>query len=322
MMEPEKKATAAELPAAPPAKKRGRQSANPADPKKAKAKTGAMNMKRTQFIAEEEYLSIYLKEISRYSPVKSEEEARLACAIKKGDKQSLDKLVKANLRFVVSVARNYQNQGLALSDLINEGNLGLIRAAKKFDEKKNFKFISYAVWWIRQAILQALADQSRIVKLPVNRVGVIHRISKTEEMLEQKFGRRPGFDEIAAELDLEKESVIDTMRIGNRHISLDAPLQDNDDASLLDVLRDKETLIPDAQIAQSSLKEGITKSLNTLNTREREILKLYFGLDGETPHTLDEIGERLSLTRERVRQIKETALSRLKQQFPQELLED
>ncbi len=278
-------------------------------------------MKRTQMLSDEEYLDLYLKEISKYKPVKSEEEARLACNIKLGDKKALDKLVKANLRFVVSVARNYQNQGLALGDLINEGNLGLIRAAKRFDEKKNFKFISYAVWWIRQAILQALADQSRIVKLPINRVGVIHRIGRTEERLEQRYHRSPGYEEIAGELELEENNVLDTLRIGNRHVSLDATIQGTDDTSLLDLMRSQAFESPEENMDEISFRESVMKSFDTLKPRERDVIKLYFGLDGETAHTLDEIGERLGLTRERVRQIKENALKTLKQGSLRELLE-
>jgi RNA polymerase primary sigma factor len=286
-----------------------------------KKRPSMASSKRTQTLSEEEYLDLYLREISKYKPVKAEEEARLAAAIKTGDRKSLDKLVKSNLRFVVSVARNYQNQGLALGDLINEGNLGLIRAAKRFDEKKNFKFISYAVWWIRQAILQALADQSRIVKLPINRVGVIHRIGKAEERLEQRYGRSPDFEEIATELELERTNVLDTLRIGNRHVSLDATIQGTDETSLLDVLRDPADESPDESAIGLSLREGINKCFEALKPREQEVIKLYFGLDGETAHTLDEIGERLSLTRERVRQIKENALKALKQGTLRELLD-
>jgi RNA polymerase primary sigma factor len=278
-------------------------------------------MKRTQMLSDEEYLDLYLREISRFKPVKSEEEARLASNIKLGDKKALEKLVKANLRFVVSVARNYQNQGLALGDLINEGNLGLIRAAKRFDEKKNFKFISYAVWWIRQAILQALADQSRIVKLPINRVGVIHRIGRAEERLEQRYHRAPGFEEIASELELEEGNVLDTLRIGNRHVSLDATIQGTDDTSLLDLMKDQRFTSPEENMDEISFRESVMRSFDGLKPREKDVIKLYFGLDGETAHTLDEIGERLGLTRERVRQIKENALKALKEGSLRELLE-
>jgi RNA polymerase primary sigma factor len=273
-------------------------------------------------LSDEESLDLYLREISRYKPVKAEEEARLAAAIKTGDKISLEKLVKANLRFVVSVARNYQNQGLALGDLINEGNLGLIRAAKRFDEKKNFKFISYAVWWIRQAILQALADQSRIVKLPINRVGVIHRIGKAEERLEQRYGRAPDYEEIAGELQLEQDNVMDTLRIGNRHVSLDATIHGTDETCLLDLMKDEGSSSPDENMEEMSLRDGINRCFDELKPREKDVIKLYFGLDGETTHTLDEIGERLGLTRERVRQIKENALKALKQGALRELLKE
>ncbi|NLE00094.1 MAG: sigma-70 family RNA polymerase sigma factor, partial [Fibrobacter sp.] len=220
--------------------------------------------------------------------------------------------VKANLRFVVSVCRNYQNQGLPLSDLINEGNLGLIRAAKRFDEKKNFKFISYAVWWIRQAILQALAEQSRIIKLPLNRVGTIHKIGKTQSKLEQKLCRSPNVDEIAEELQIAADEVSETIKIGNTYMSLDAPLQQGEDARLIDMLQDENQVSPDDGIMDISLQAEIDKTLDTLTEREKEVLKLYFGIGEDTAHTLEEIGQRFNLTRERVRQIKEKALRRLK----------
>jgi RNA polymerase primary sigma factor len=212
----------------------------------------------------------------------------------------------------VSVSRNYQNQGLPLSDLINEGNLGLIRAAKRFDEKKNFKFISYAVWWIRQAILQALAEQSRIIKLPLNRVGTIHKIGKTQSKLEQKYRRAPNVEEIARELSLDENEVRETIKIGNTHMSLDAPLQHGEDSKLIDVLHDDSQERPDDGVMDISLQEEIEKTLDTLSEREKEVVKLYFGIGEETAHTLEEIGQRFNLTRERVRQIKEKALRRLK----------
>jgi RNA polymerase primary sigma factor len=232
--------------------------------------------------------------------------------IRTGERKALEKLVKANLRFVVSVSRNYQNQGLPLSDLINEGNLGLIRAAKRFDEKKNFKFISYAVWWIRQAILQALAEQSRIIKLPLNRVGTIHKIGKTQSRLEQKYRRAPNVEEIARELSLDENEVRETIKIGNTHMSLDAPLQHGEDSKLIDVLHDDSQERPDDGVMDISLQEEIEKTLATLSEREKEVVKLYFGIGEETAHTLEEIGQRFNLTRERVRQIKEKALRRLK----------
>ncbi len=269
-------------------------------------------MERTQFLPEEGSLALYLKEIGKNRSLTIEEEAKLAVRIRKGDRKALEVLVKANLRFVVSVARNYQNQGLPLSDLINEGNLGLIRAAKRFDEKKNFKFISYAVWWIRQAILQALAEQSRIIKLPLNRVGTIHKIGKTQSKLEQKFRRMPNVEEIAQELQLEESEVQETIKIGNSHMSLDAPLQNGEDSKLLDLLQDDDQELPDDGLMDISLHDEINKTLDTLSEREKEVVRLYFGIGEETSHTLEEIGQRFNLTRERARQIKEKALRRLK----------
>lgn len=269
-------------------------------------------MERAQFLPEEGSLALYLKEIGKNKSLTLEEEAKLAIRIKKGDRKALERLVKANLRFVVSVARNYQNQGLPLSDLINEGNLGLIRAARRFDEKKNFKFISYAVWWIRQAILQALAEQSRIIKLPLNRVGTIHKIGKMQSKLEQKYRRLPNVEELAAELNIDIAEVQDTIKIGNSHMSLDAPLQHGEDSRLMDVLQDEEQELPDNGLMEVSLQEEITKTLETLSEREKEVVRLYFGIGEETSHTLEEIGQRFNLTRERARQIKEKALRRLK----------
>ncbi|NLE01645.1 MAG: sigma-70 family RNA polymerase sigma factor [Fibrobacter sp.] len=269
-------------------------------------------MEKTQFLPEEGSLALYLKEIGKNRSLTVEEEAKLAVKIRKGDRKALEKLVKANLRFVVSVARNYQNQGLPLSDLINEGNLGLIRAAKRFDEKKNFKFISYAVWWIRQAILQALAEQSRIIKLPLNRVGTIHKIGKMQSKLEQKFRRLPNVEELAAELNIDEAEVQETIKIGNSHMSLDAPLQHGEDSRLLDILQDDDQELPDNGLMEVSLQEEITNTLETLSEREKEVVRLYFGIGEETSHTLEEIGQRFNLTRERARQIKEKALRRLK----------
>ncbi|HEX3019467.1 MAG TPA: RNA polymerase sigma factor RpoD/SigA [Chitinispirillaceae bacterium] len=269
-------------------------------------------MERTQFLPEEGSLALYLKEIGKNRSLTVEEEAKLAVKIRKGDRKALETLVKANLRFVVSVARNYQNQGLPLSDLINEGNLGLIRAARRFDEKKNFKFISYAVWWIRQAILQALAEQSRIIKLPLNRVGTIHKIGKMQSKLEQKFRRLPNVEELAAELNIEESEVQETIKIGNSHMSLDAPLQHGEDSRLMDILQDDDQVQPDNGLMEVSLQEEITNTLETLSEREKEVVRLYFGIGEETSHTLEEIGQRFNLTRERARQIKEKALRRLK----------
>jgi RNA polymerase primary sigma factor len=262
--------------------------------------------------SDEGSLDQYLREISRYPLIPQTEEVTLAQGIRRGDAESLDKLVRSNLRFVVSVAKKYQNQGVSLADLINEGNLGLIRAAHKFDETKGIKFISYAVWWIRQAILQALAEQSRIIKLPLNRVGTIHKIGKTQSKLEQKYRRAPNVEEIARELSLDENEVRETIKIGNTHMSLDAPLQHGEDSKLIDVLHDDSQERPDDGVLDISLQEEIDKTLDTLSEREKEVVKLYFGIGEETAHTLEEIGQRFNLTRERVRQIKEKALRRLK----------
>jgi len=269
-------------------------------------------MDRSQFFTEENALAIYLKEIGKNKTLTVEEEADTAVRIRNGDEKALETLVKANLRFVVSVARNYQNQGLPLSDLINEGNLGLIRAASRFDEKKNFKFISYAVWWIRQSILQALAEQSRIIKLPLNRVGIIHKIGKAQSMLEQKYRRSPAVEEIAYELNIDSEEVQETIKIGNAHLSLDAQLIPGEDSKLLDLLPDDDQELPDDSMMDISLYDEINQTLDTLSEREKEVIKLYFGIGEEIAHTLDEIGQRFNLTRERARQIKEKALRRLK----------
>jgi RNA polymerase primary sigma factor len=269
-------------------------------------------MDRSQFLTEENALAIYLKEIGKNKTLTVEEEADTAVRIRNGDEKALEALVKANLRFVVSVARNYQNQGLPLSDLINEGNLGLIRAASRFDEKKNFKFISYAVWWIRQSILQALAEQSRIIKLPLNRVGIIHKIGKAQSKLEQKYRRNPAVEEIAYELNIDCEEVQETIKIGNSHLSLDAQLMPGEDSKLLDLLPDDGQELPDDSMMDLSLHDEINQTLDTLSEREKEVVKLYFGIGEETAHTLDEIGQRFNLTRERARQIKEKALRRLK----------
>jgi len=269
-------------------------------------------MEKNQFLTEENSLALYLKEIGKSRTLNIEEEASIGVRIRNGDRGALEKLVTANLRFVVSVARNYQNQGLPLSDLINEGNIGLIRAAKRFDEKKNFKFISYAVWWIRQAILQALAEQSRIVKLPLNRVGTIHKIGKAQCRLEQKYRRLPALDEIAVELCLSENDISETLKIGNNHMSLDAPLIHGEESSLVDLLCDDNQELPDDGVVGISLNAEINETLEMLSEREKEVVKLYFGIGGETAHSLEEIGERFNLTRERVRQIKEKALRRLK----------
>ncbi|MBD3258662.1 sigma-70 family RNA polymerase sigma factor [candidate division GN15 bacterium] len=261
---------------------------------------------------EDRSLDLYLREIGETPLITAEEEVRLARKIKQGDKKALEKLTRANLRFVVSVAKQYQNQGLSLADLINEGNIGLIKAAKRFDETRGFKFISYAVWWIRQAILQALAEQSRIVRLPLNRVGTLHKIGKISSRLEQGLGRVPSPEEIAKELELSEGEVADTLKISNSHLSLDAPFSVSEDNSLIDILEDEFQPSPDEALLSSSLRVEIEKALDTLTPREAEVINLYFGLNGEKALTLEEIGARFSLTRERVRQIKEKAIRRLR----------
>ncbi|RKX29231.1 MAG: RNA polymerase subunit sigma [Candidatus Zixiibacteriota bacterium] len=261
---------------------------------------------------EDRSLDLYLREIGETPLINAETEVRLARKIKQGSKKALEQLTKANLRFVVSVAKQYQNQGLSLADLINEGNIGLIKAAKRFDETRGFKFISYAVWWIRQAILQALAEQSRIVRLPLNRVGTLHKIGKISSQLEQGLGRVPSADEIAKKLELTEGEVTDTLKISNSHLSLDAPFSVSEDNSLIDVLEDEFQPSPDESLLSDSLRLEIDKALNSLTAREAEVINLYFGLNHEKSLTLEEIGARFSLTRERVRQIKEKAIRRLR----------
>src|SRR5258708_6276581 len=261
---------------------------------------------------EEGSLDQYLRDISIYPLISRDEEAALARRIRVHDQEALDKLVRSNLRFVVSVAKKYQNQGVSLSDLINEGNLGLIRAAHKFDETKGIKFISYAVWWIRQAILQALAEQSRIVRVPLNRAGTLHRIGKRASALLQELGREATHAEIANGTDLTEEEVAKTMAISQIHLSLDAPMTPGEDNRLLDYLPDTTNQTPDEETFDKALTESIQLALAGLKEREAKILKLYFGLDGAEPMTLEQIGAVLNITRERVRQIKEKALSRLR----------
>ncbi|MCE2902041.1 MAG: RNA polymerase sigma factor RpoD/SigA [Gemmatimonas sp.] len=261
---------------------------------------------------EEGSLDQYLRDISAYPLISREEEAELARRIRVGDQDALDKLVRSNLRFVVSVAKKYQNQGVSLSDLINEGNLGLIRAAHKFDETKGIKFISYAVWWIRQAILQALAEQSRIVRVPLNRAGTLHRIGKRANTLLQELGREATHAEIAEGMDITEEEVAKTMSISQVHLSLDAPLTPGEDNRLLDYLPDTIHPNPEDQTFDKARTEAIEESLCGLKEREAKILRLYFGMDEAEPMTLEEIGAQLGITRERVRQIKEKALSRLR----------
>ncbi|NOX36344.1 MAG: RNA polymerase sigma factor RpoD/SigA [Calditrichaeota bacterium] len=259
-------------------------------------------------------LEKYLNEISQIPLLKPEEEIELTKRIRQGDQEALDKLVQANLRFVVKIAKEYQNQGLPLIDLINEGNLGLIKAAKRFDETRGFKFISYAVWWIRQSILQALAEHSRVVRLPLNRVGQISKINHVVKELEQKYNREPTFEEISQELDISISDVTEALNSGNYHISLDQPIHRVEDGTIKDIIRNPDSAMPDGDLIRESLREEIRRVLKTLSPREEKIIKMYFGIDYERPYTLEEIGERLSLTRERVRQIKERALTRLRHQ--------
>ncbi|HET6541083.1 MAG TPA: RNA polymerase sigma factor RpoD/SigA [Chryseolinea sp.] len=261
---------------------------------------------------ESQSLDKYLQEIGKVDLLTPDEEVELAKRIKEGDQIALEKLTKANLRFVVSVAKQYQNQGLSLGDLINEGNLGLIKAAQRFDETRGFKFISYAVWWIRQSILQALAEQSRIVRLPLNRVGSLNKISKTFSELEQKFEREPSPEELAEVLDVTTAEVVDTMKISGRHVSMDAPFVQGEENSLLDVLENDSEETPDSGLMNDSLRREVQRALSTLTQREADVITLYFGLNGEHSMTLEEIGEKFNLTRERVRQIKEKAIRRLR----------
>ncbi len=261
---------------------------------------------------ESQSLDKYLQEIGKVELLKPENEIELAVRIKKGDQAALETLTKANLRFVVSVAKQYQNQGLSLGDLINEGNLGLIKAAKRFDETRGFKFISYAVWWIRQSILQALAEQSRIVRLPLNRVGALNKIGKAYSNLEQEFEREPSAAELAQELDMDINEVADTLKISGRHVSMDAPFAQGEENRLLDVIENEEEPNPDYGLMTESLKTEIERALSSLSEREAEVIKLYFGLNKEHSLTLEEIGEKFNLTRERVRQIKEKAIRRLR----------
>ena len=263
---------------------------------------------------ESQSLDKYFQEIGKVDLITADEEIELAVKIRKGDQDALDKLTKANLRFVVSVAKQYQNKGLPLSDLINEGNLGLIKAAQKFDETRGFKFISYAVWWIRQSIMQAIADQSRMVRLPLNRVGALTKIGKAFSALEQELERPPSVDEIAVQLEMQPEDVTYALKHSGHHVSVDAPFSQSDDNknSLLDVIANNDQPSPDITLMKESLNKEIERSLSTLTDREAQVIKLYFGINRENSLTLEEIGELLNLTRERVRQIKEKALIRLR----------
>ena len=271
-------------------------------------------LKITKQVTNRETASLdkYLQEIGKVDLITADEEVELAQRIKAGDQTALEKLTKANLRFVVSVAKQYQNQGLTLPDLINEGNLGLIKAAKRFDETRRFKFISYAVWWIRQSILQALAEQSRIVRLPLNKIGSINKINKMYAFLEQENERPPSAEEIAKKLDMTVNDVKESMKNSGRHVSMDAPLIEGEDSNLYDVLNSGESPNPDRKLLHESLRIEINRALETLTPREADVVKLYFGLGEHQPMTLEEIGETFDLTRERVRQIKEKAIRRLK----------
>lgn len=261
---------------------------------------------------ENQSLDKYLQEISKVDLITIEVEVELAQRIRQGDQMALEKLAKANLRFVVSVAKQYQNHGLTLNDLINEGNLGLIKAAQRFDETRGFKFISYAVWWIRQSIMQALAEQSRIVRLPLNRVGSLNKISKTFSDLEQQYQREPTALELAEKLNVPEQEIMDNMKLSGRHVSMDAPFANGEENSLLDVLRDVNEEIPDSALMANSLQQEITRALSTLTQRESQVISYYYGLNGSPAMTLEEIGEKFRLTRERVRQIKEKATRRLR----------
>lgn len=270
-------------------------------------------LKITRSITNRESASLdkYLQEIGREELITVEEEVELAQRVRRGDRRALEKLTRANLRFVVSVAKQYQNQGLSLPDLINEGNLGLIKAAEKFDETRGFKFISYAVWWIRQSILQALAEQARIVRLPLNQVGSLNKISKAFSRFEQENERRPSAEELAESLDLPVDKVADTMKVSGRHVSVDAPFADGDDNSLLDVLENTDSPVADRSLIDESLSQEVERALGQLSEREQKVVKMFFGIDGHEM-TLEEIGIKMGLTRERVRQIKEKALRKLR----------
>jgi RNA polymerase primary sigma factor len=269
---------------------------------------------------ESQSLDKYLQEIGREELITADQEVELAQRIKQGDQRALEKLTRANLRFVVSVAKQYQNQGLTLPDLINEGNLGLIKAAQRFDETRGFKFISYAVWWIRQSILQALAEQSRIVRLPLNQVGSLNKINKAFSKLEQEFERAPSAEELAQALDLPEDKIKDTIKVSGRHISVDAPFVDGEDNSLLDVLVNNDSPKADRELMQESLQREIERSLSTLTERERDVIRLFFGIGMQHGLTLEEIGGKFDLTRERVRQIKEKAIRRLRHTSRSKLL--
>ena len=270
---------------------------------------------------ESKSLDKYLQDISKIDLITAEEEVELAQKIKKGDQRALEKLVNANLRFVVSVAKQYQNQGLTLPDLINEGNFGLVKAAKRFDETRGFKFISYAVWWIRQSILQALAEQSRVVRLPLNKIGSINKINKTFSYLEQAHERPPSAEEIAEELDLSVSEVKQSLKNAGKHISMDAPFAEGEDSNLYDVISASETPMPDTELVKESIREEIGRVLDTLSEREADVVKLYYGIGQSSTMTLDEIGNTFDLTRERVRQIREKAIRKLRKSAKSDLIQ-
>ena len=270
---------------------------------------------------ETQSLDKYLNEISKYDLISADEEVELAARIREGDQAALQRLTKANLRFVISVSKQYQNQGLSLSDLINEGNLGLIKAAQRFDEKRGFKFISYAVWWIRQSILQAIAEHARIVRLPLNKIGTINKINKTFSALEQEFERTPSVSEVAETLEVSEKEVKKAQHISGRHVSMDAPLGADSDNDMYEVFSNKETeTAPEDDLLEGTLNDEISRILETLSPREADIIRLYFGIDQPYPLTLEEIGDKFDLTRERVRQLKEKGLRKLKQKSRSKLL--
>ena len=279
-------------------------------------------LKIAKQVTNRETLSLdkYLHEIGKVELITSDEEVELAKRIKNGDKDALEKLIKANLRFVVSVAKQYQNQGLSLPDLINEGNLGLIKAAQRYDETRGFKFISYGVWWIRQSILQALAEQARIVRLPLNKIGSITRINKTFSRLEQEFQREPTADEVAFMLETSPEIVEDALKVSSHHISMDAPIHDEEGNNMYDVLLNEDSLSPDKGLMNVSLCKEIERTLSTLGEREADVIRYYFGLSGHHQHTLEEIGDEFGLTRERVRQIKEKTIKKMRNHYRNKLL--
>lgn len=279
-------------------------------------------LKIAKQVTNRETLSLdkYLHEIGKVELVSADEEVALAKRIRKGDKDALEMLIKANLRFVVSVSKQYQNQGLSLPDLINEGNLGLIKAAQRYDETRGFKFISYGVWWIRQSILQALAEQARIVRLPLNKIGSITRINKTFSRLEQEFQREPTSDEVAFLLETSAEVVEDALRVSSHHVSMDAPIHDDEGNSMYDVILNENSLSPDTGLMTISLRKEIERSLSTLGEREADVLRFYFGLSGHRQHTLEEIGDEFGLTRERVRQIKEKTIKKMRNNYRNKLL--